>query len=37
MKEAFETMGSHPLLTIFLGFVLVVIVNEICKALKHRK
>ncbi len=29
MKEAFDTMGNHPLLTLFLGVVLLLIVGQI--------
>ena len=36
MREAFDVMGEHPFLTIFLGFVLMVIVSEIAEIFKRK-
>lgn len=37
MKEAFDIMSSHPLLTLFLGLVLLIIVSEIASIFKKEK
>jgi len=36
MREAFEVMSDHPLLTIFLGFVLMIVVSEITEIFKRK-
>lgn len=36
MREAFDVMSEHPFLTIFLGFVLMVIVSEIAEIFKKK-
>jgi hypothetical protein len=37
MREAFEVMSAHPLLTLFLGFVIIACVTEIAHAIKTKK
>lgn len=37
MKEAFDVMGNHPLLTIFLGIILVAVLEQLVKPFKRRK
>lgn len=37
MKEAFDTMGNHPLLTLFLGLILVAAIEAIVKPFLKRK
>ncbi len=36
MREAFDVMGEHPFLTIFLGFVLMIVVSEIAEIFKKK-
>lgn len=37
MREAFDIMGSHPLLTLFLGVVLMVCVENFVSIFQNRK
>jgi hypothetical protein len=37
MREAFDVMAEHPLLTVFLGFVLMVVVSEITEIFKRKE
>ncbi len=37
MREAFDVMGSHPLLTLFLGVVLIVCVENFADMFKKNK
>ena len=36
MREAFDVMGEHPFLTVFLCFVLMVVVSEIAEIFKKK-
>lgn len=36
MREAFDVMSEHPFLTIFLGFILMVVVSEISAIFKKK-
>lgn len=33
MREAFDVMGSHPLLTLFLGFVAMIIFENLMETI----
>jgi hypothetical protein len=34
MKEAFEVMGNHALLTLFLGVIFVIVLDMICDTIR---
>jgi hypothetical protein len=37
MKEAFDVMAEHPFLTVFLGFIFIIVVGEITDIFKKQK
>ena len=37
MREAFDVMAEHPYLTVFLGFIFMIVVSEITDIFKKQK
>lgn len=37
MIEAFDAMGNHPFVTLFLGLILIIIVHDISEIFKKPK